>query len=151
MNQDQSMDHDARRRAILRISVVEAAFSLAWLGLALWTGFGRYDDRTFYLVLGVICGMATLLFLCEPLITGASRQQLKSIRPQLRPGWFYFVFIFMFFVYAVISFPIFAEEIGFKANGVVAVLAIFGISGLLVSTFNIVKFGRSWLGQSIPT
>ena len=84
--------------------------------------------------------MATLLFLCEPLMTGFSRKQLTSIIPQLRPRWFYFLFIFMFFVYVLASFPIFAVEIGFKSDSDVALLSIFGLSGLLVSTFNIVKF-----------
>lgn len=146
MNQDQPMDYDAKRRAVLRISVVDAAFSLAWLGLALWTGLGSHDDRTFYSVLGVICGMATLLFLCEPLITGASRQKLRRIRPQLRPRWFYFAIIFMAVVYAVVSFPLFEEGIGFGFNNLVALLTMLGIGGLLVSTFNIVKFSRSRLG-----
>ena len=143
MNEGQSMGSDALRRAIVRISLVELALSLTWLGLAFSRAVGRYDDRTVFTVTGVIFGIGTLLFLFEPLIAGISRQQLPELRPQLRPSWFYVVFLSMFVVYAIVTFPGVAKTFGFKVNVVTALLAMTGISGFLGSTFNLAKSSRS--------
>ena len=143
MNEGQSMEPDARCRAIARISVVELVVSLTLLGLALLIAVGRYDDRTVFTVIGAICGIGTLLFLFEPLIVGVSRQQLSEFRSQLRPRWFYVVFFSMFVVYAILSFPGVAEKIGFRPNNFVALLSMLGINGFLVSAFNLVKASRS--------
>ena len=143
MNEGQSMGSDALRRAIVRISVVELATSLTWLSLAFSMAVGRYDDRTVFTVTGVIFGIGTLLFLFEPLTTGVSRQQLSELRLQLRPRWFYVVFLSMFVVYAIVTFPGVAKTFGFKVNVVTALLAMIGISGFFVSAFNLVKASRS--------
>lgn len=128
---------DDLQRTIMRISVFDGALSLAALGLAFAMVMGVLEGASVFAVIAAIGAFAVCVILLDPLFTGLPRREANDLRRRIRPRWFSVIYLAMFALYAVISFPGADALTGIKINIGVAVCAMIGISNLPVAIYNL--------------